>query len=273
MPAPPDKNKFALGILRVVELFETWWQHRVSFLISLIITLAALTLYYFTFFGERATPIFAFLQRFEYDSLDTRFRYRPPTKIDQDIVIVDIDQHSQEVLGHWPFSRIHFANLLDILRSDGATVAAFDITFSKPEVSAASVQAFEKALQARKSRMERVDRNLAAELQGLAAGSNADKQFAKAIQKFGSVVLGNYFLYTESDLRDIDSAVLDAYAQQLSFFSFPQVQSVKNRAAFGKQDRANLIAKYQISHPLPQGAEANLDIFTNALSGASSGTG
>src|SRR5271168_608120 len=273
MPAPPAKQKSGLGILRLVELFEAWWEHRVSFLISLIITLAALTLYYFTFFGERATPIFAFLQRFEYDSLDTRFRYRPPTKIDQDIVIVDIDQHSQEVLGRWPFSRIYFANLLEILHSDGAAVAAFDITFSKPEVSAASLQAFEKALHARKSRMERVDPKLAAELQNLAAGSNADQQFAKAIQKFGSVVLGNYFLYTESDLRDIDAAVLDAYAKQLSFFSFPQVQSVKSRAAYGKQDFASLIAKYQISHPLPQGAEANLDIFTKALSGASSGTG
>jgi adenylate cyclase len=273
MPAPPDKNTLARVVLRFVELFESWWEHRASFLISLIITLAALTLYYFTFFGERATPIFTFLQRFELDSLDTRFRYRPQkaTPADAAIVIIDIDQHSQEVLGHWPFSRIHFANLLDILRSDGAAVAAFDITFSKPEVSAASLQAFEKALQARKSRMARVDRKLAAELKNLAAGSNADQQFATAIQKFGSVVLGNYFLYTESDLRDIDAAVLDAYAKQLSFFSFPQVQSIKSRAAYGKQDFASLIAKYQ--HPLPQGAEANLDIFTNALSGASSGTG
>src|SRR5271156_4273383 len=276
MPAPAPQKKTWLALLTsFYELFGTWWQHRVSFLISLIITLGALTLYYFTFFGERPTPIFAFLQRFEYDSLDTCFRYRPrkDTHIDCAIVIIDIDQHSQEVLGRWPFSRIYFANLLDILRSDGAAVAAFDITFSKPEVSAASLQAFEKALQARKSRMERVDRNLAAELQNLAAGSNTDQQFATAIRKFGSVVLGNYFLYTESDLRDIDAAVLDAYAKQLSFFSFPQVQSIKSRAAYGKQDFASLIAKYQLSHPLPQGAEANLDIFTNALSGASSGTG
>jgi adenylate cyclase len=276
MPEPPDKNRVARGILlRFFELFESWWEHRVSFLISLIITLGALTLYYFTFFGERPTPIFAFLQRFEYDSLDTRFRYRPrsATPIDPAIVIVDIDQHSQEVLGHWPFSRIHFANLLDILHADGVAVTAFDITFSKPEVSAASLQAFEKALQARKTRMARIDRNLADELQNLAAGSNADEQFAVSIKKAGSVVLGNYFLYTEADLRDIDAAVLDAYAKQLSFFSFPQVQSIKSRAAFGKQDFASLISKYQLSHPLPQGAEANLDLFTNALSGASSGTG
>src|SRR5215475_8098123 len=87
----------------VYELLLSWWQHRVSFLISLGITIAALALYYFTFFGESPTPLFNFLQRFEYSSLDTRFRYRPSsaTPIDPRIVIVDIDQRSQEVLGKW----------------------------------------------------------------------------------------------------------------------------------------------------------------------------
>ncbi|HZC66912.1 MAG TPA: CHASE2 domain-containing protein, partial [Candidatus Dormibacteraeota bacterium] len=280
MPAPAAKNRLAQFVLPVYELFQSWWQHRASFLISIIITLGALTLYYYTFFGERATPIFAFLQRFEYDSLDTRFRYRPvatiptdPNATDPNIAIVDIDQHSQEVLGRWPFSRSNFATLLDKLREDGAAVAAFDITFSKPEVSAAPIRAFEEALKARKKRIERFDPQLAKELQDLSGESSADQQFAAAIQKFGNVVLGNYFLYTEADLRDIDSSVLDAYANQLSFFSFPQVQSVKSRAAYGKQDFVSLIEKYQLTHPLPQGAEANLEVFTNALSGSSSGTG
>ena len=61
------------------ELVQSWWRHRVSFLVSVGITLAALALYYFTFLGERPTPIFAFLQRLEFNSLDTRFRYRPAT--------------------------------------------------------------------------------------------------------------------------------------------------------------------------------------------------
>ena len=55
------------------------------------------------------------------------------TRLDSRIVIVDIDQHSQEVLGKWPFSRTHFAKMLDVLREDGAKVAAFDITFDKPD--------------------------------------------------------------------------------------------------------------------------------------------
>ena len=73
----------------VYELLLSWWQHRVSFLISLAITVSGLALYFFTFFGESPTPIFNFLQRLEYSSLDTRFRYRSPasTPIDPRIVM------------------------------------------------------------------------------------------------------------------------------------------------------------------------------------------
>jgi adenylate cyclase len=272
MPAPAQKIRSARIVQAFFELFESWWQHRISFLISVIVTLLALTLYYFTFLGDRPTPIFAFLQRFEYGSLDIRFRYRPlkATPIDPAIIIVDIDQHSQEVFGRWPFSRSHFATLLDTLHADGAAVAAFDVTFSKPEVSAAPIQAFEKALKSRRKRIEQVDPQFAKELQALAAESSADQQFAAAIKKFGNVVLGNYFLFTEADLRDLDASVLDAYAKQLSFFSIPQVAVIKNRSAYGKQDHSNLIARYQSKNLVPKGGEANLDIFTDALYGSSS---
>src|SRR3989442_656604 len=99
------------------ELLLEWWRHRVSFLLSLGITLLACGLYYFTFLGEKPTPVFEFLQRLEYDTIDTRFRYPPrsATPADPRIVIVDIDQHSQEVLGRWPVSRTQFAKLLDVL--------------------------------------------------------------------------------------------------------------------------------------------------------------
>jgi len=275
MAAPSDAWWQRRGGLGLYELLQSWWRHRASFLISLIITFAALTLYYFTFFGERSTPIFEFLQRLEYDSLDTRFRYRPEdaTKIDPAIVIVDIDQHSQEVLGRWPFSRSHFAKMLDILHEDGAKVAAFDITFSKPDESAAPLLRLQETLKARSARGDPVDAKLEAEVDKLAAESDADRQFAVAIKKFGKVVLGNFFLYTEADLRRLDDKTLDQYADDLSFFSFPQVQSVERRAKFGKQDYLNLIAGYERANMLPHGAEANMSSLTAALSGEASSTG
>jgi adenylate cyclase len=265
MGALSNKNSFGRGAL--LELLEAWWDHRVSFLISVLITLAALTIYYETSLAELPSPIFAFLQRFEYDSLDTRYRYRPQsdTPIDPAIVIVDIDQHSQEVFGRWPFSRTNFAALLDNLHADGAAVAAFDITFSKPEISSAPLQAFAETLRARKKKIRRIDPQFAAELETLVADSSADEKFAASIKNFGKVILGNYFLYTPADLRGIDASVLDAYAKQLSFFSFPEVEVIKSREAFGKQDFANLIDKYRSKKLVPKGAEANMDILTNAL--------
>ena len=65
------------GAYRLRSLLSEWWQHRASFFISLGITLAALGIYFFTFLGDRSTPLFDFLKRFEYSTLDTRFRYRP----------------------------------------------------------------------------------------------------------------------------------------------------------------------------------------------------
>src|SRR5216683_878770 len=200
------------GVLGLYALLLTWWRHRVPFVISGFITFFALALYYFTFVGERTTPIFNFIQRLEYDSLDTRFRYRPrsATPLDPRIVIVDIDQHAQEVLGKWPFSRTHFAKMLDVLREDGAKVVAFDVTFSKPDLSAAQY--------------------------------DADKQFASAIQRFGAVVLGNFFLHTEADLRGLDDKTLDTYANQIAFYSFPSVRPL--RPETGKRDRISLMEKF-----------------------------
>jgi adenylate cyclase len=275
MAAPSDAWWQRRGLFGLYELLQSWWRHRVSFFISLCVTVAALTLYYFTFFGERSTPIFEFLQRFEYDSLDTRFRYRPEsaTHIDPRIVIVDIDQHSQEVLGRWPFPRFHFAKMLEVLHEDGAKVASFDITFSKPDESAAPILRLRDELKARDARGEPVDARVEAEVDKLAAESDSDKQFAEAIKKFGRVILGNYFLYTEADLRRLDDKTLDQYANELSFFSFPQVQSLIRRQGFGKQDFISLIAGYERANMLPHGAEANMSAFTNALSGEASSTG
>jgi CHASE2 domain-containing sensor protein len=118
---------------KIIAIIREWWGRRGSLAISLVVTLAALGVYFVTFLGERPMPLFDFVTRLELDSLDTRFQLRGRTQPDPRIVIVDIDQHSQEVLGHWPFPRVYFARLLDTLRNDGARVVAFDITFSKPD--------------------------------------------------------------------------------------------------------------------------------------------
>jgi len=255
------------------ELLLKWWQHRVSFLVSLGITCLALLVYFFSFFGESTRPILGFLQRLENSSLDMRFAYRPTsaTPVDSRIVIVDIDQHTQEVLGKWPFSRVHFAHLLDALRQGNAKVAAFDITFSKPDETAAPLRALLADMEKQPKQGQPADAKLRKELERRIGEYDADKQFAKSIQGFGAVVLGNFFLYTEADMHGMDDKTLDEYANQIAFYSFPSVRPLN--PATGKADRITLMENFRPDRLLPRGTEANLAELTSALSAETSSTG
>ena len=72
MAAPSEGFWQRRGALGLYELLLTWWRHRVSFVISVFITFFALALYYFTFVGERTTPIFNFIQRLDSNRLKVR---------------------------------------------------------------------------------------------------------------------------------------------------------------------------------------------------------
>jgi len=251
----------------VYELLLSWWQHRVSFLISLGTTLAALTLYYFTFLREDPAPILQFLKGFEYNTLDTRFRYRPPsvTPPDPRIVIVTIDQRSQEIFGKWPFSRKYFAQMLDSLREDGAKVVTFDITFEKPDVTAAPVRALAQELEARRKRGEKIDTQLVARVRALAHEYDADAQFGEAIERFGPVVLGNFYL-TESEVEGIDSATLDKYAEMVQWYALNRNSL---RASTGKQDFVTLLRNYDFHGMLFNATIANIPELANTANSQS----
>jgi adenylate cyclase len=237
-------------------LISAWWQHRASFFISLAITLVALSIYLFTFLGDRSTPLFDFLKRFEYDTLDTRFRYRPAryTPADPRIVIVAVDQRSQEVFGKWPFPRKYFAQMLDTLRQDGAKVAAFDITFDKPDQTAAPVRALWSRLEADKKAGHPPDAELQAQVAELAKEFDSDAQFAAALRRFGPVVLGNFFLEPQ-EVRGIDGAVLDKYAEMVQWYALNRV--ALNRPS-GKADFAALLNSYHFEGTLYSATVANI---------------
>jgi len=269
MPAPPpSKARAERTRFNLFELFQTWWRHRISFLISVVITFAALTLYYFAFFGERPTPLLQFMQRLEFTSLDTRFRLRPapictddrrrprdPTCPDDRIVIVDIDQKSQEVFGKWPFSRTHFAEMLDVLHDDGAKVVAFDITFDKPDRTADPVRALWSRLEAQKKQGQPVDPKLEREVRTLAKEYDADKRFKQSIDRFGPVVLGNFFLPAGEVENIKDPAALDQYYDLIQWYGLGR-EAVYPQT--GKEDFKNLVRQYALSGAIFAGNVANI---------------
>src|SRR5260370_9681538 len=170
----------------IARLLRSWWSHKASFAISLSLTVSALLVYVFTFIHENPPTILEFVQRLELSSLDTRFRYRgrSHTQVDDRIVIVDIDQRSQEVLGRWPFSRTHFAHMLDALRVDGAKVVAFDITFSKPENTAAPIREMHDEVSGLQRHGAKRDPRFATKLAQLEAKDNADGSVSNTLEEF-----------------------------------------------------------------------------------------
>jgi len=249
-------GSFRGASLRLRLLLAAWWQHRASFFISLCITLVALTVYFFTFLGDRSTPLFDFLKRFEYDTLDTRFRYRPArySPPDPRIVIVAVDQRSQEVFGKWPFPRKYFGQMLDILHEDGARVAAFDITFDKPDQTAAPLRALWTQIEKDKKAGHPPDPQMEAEVAELAKQFDSDAQFAAALRRFGPVVLGNFFLEPE-ELHGIDNAVLDKYAEMVQWYALNRVPL---NAKSGQADFAALLNSFHFESTLYTATVANI---------------
>ena len=244
------------SFFRLRTVLSEWWQHRVCFFISIGITLAALGIYFLTFLGDRSTPLFDFLKRFEYSTLDTRFRYRPArySLPDTRIVIVAVDQRSQEVLGKWPFSRKYFGQMLDSLHDDGARIVAFDITFDKSDMTAAPVRALLAKLEQDKQAGKRPDPKLEEQIAELAKEFDSDAQFAAALRRFGPVVLGNFFLEPQ-EVRGIDASVLDRYAEMVQWYSLNRVPL---NPASGKTDFASLLNSYQAEGTLYSATVANI---------------
>jgi len=250
-------------------LFRNWWKHKASLAISLSITLLATLVYLYVFMGESRGPIAEFVSRMELATLDARFLLRGTAHPDPRIVIVAIDQRSQEVLGRWPFPRSNFATMLDNLREDGARVVTFDITYSKPDETAEPVRQLRARLE-EQQQGAKADPRLMEEIARLAQEFDHDTRFAQAIERFPKVVLGNFFLYKQ-DMVGLDEATLDRYAHLLAYFPYPQARATKS--ARGEQSFLNLIKLYEDLAYLPEGAQANIPQLTDALRGEHKATG
>jgi adenylate cyclase len=255
----------------VARLLREWWGHRGSLGISFVVTLVALGVYFATFVGERPMPVFDSIDRLELNTLDARFQFRGRVTPDPRIIIVDIDQRSQEVLGRWPFPRIHFAHLMDALRADGAKVVAFDMTFSKPDQTVLPLKDLSADLDAQKKQGLSVNSAVQSAIDRREKEYNYDEQFAASLQRFGHVVLGNYFLYTKADLEGVSNEALDNYANLLAFFSLPEV--VGYPKTMGDAGRVRVIQLYEDQRLIPRGAEANAEIFTGAVASEKGGAG
>ena len=75
---------------------------------------------------------FRWLDIYELDLLDVRFRLRPPLPKTDQVVFIDIGDDTIRQLGQFPLERSYHVSLIKALAQAGARASVFDIFFSEP---------------------------------------------------------------------------------------------------------------------------------------------
>lgn len=198
-------------------------QSRATFLISAAICAASVGLYASVYWRLHLNPILQFLANIELKTLDTRFQMRGTRPPGPAVVIVAIDQRSEDVLGRWPFPRSYFAQAVDFLRAAQARVIAFDINFPQPDANS--------GLEALRAVQKDYDRHVSstlrtpafeAELKSKQAAADNDQQFANALSHYGNAVLG-YTAVSQEETKSQNAERLKDFLNILSFQAYPQI--------------------------------------------------
>ena len=223
---------------------------QVDLAIALGVTAAGLLLFAFAGIGDSSRAGFRFLQNIEQRSLDLRFELRGQRQHDDRVVIVGVDEKTQQAIGSFPFPRNRYAVLVDRLSAGGAHVIAFDATFPLPESNSA-VQALEALQQGLGPETPPLVLKRILELKG---ASDQDAILAESLKRSGTVVLGHVFLDREQAVAN-DPKVAEDYFNVVWAKVLPQVLKVKS-----KNGREFDLGKAWLEHggTVEAGVEANI---------------
>jgi adenylate cyclase len=199
-------------------------RHRGPFFISLGVGILSLALYVAVYLVPHPAPWFRFLTSIELQTLDARFRLRGSEAPDPRIVIVAIDEKSENLLGRWPFSRSRFAEALDFLREARAAVVAFDVDFPQPDENSAlqALQTVDKDYQADRG-VSRSSPRFRSQLKALEADADSDRQFAASLSRFDNAVLGYNFLFLPEETQTQNRKLVGEFVNVLSFQAYPSL--------------------------------------------------
>jgi hypothetical protein len=218
-------------------LFHFTRKHRPGLLISGLVCVVSLGLYVEVYLAAHPSPTLSFLSTIELRTLDMRFQLRGVRDHDGKVVIVAIDQKSQDVLGRWPFPRSNFATMTDVLREAGARVIAFDVNFPQPDQNS--------ALQALRQVRGDYDKSARAgtrspafdtQLKALETEADNDKKFAEALSRCENVILGYFFFFDDKEAKTQNKERLNEFLNFLSFQAYPQIINPQFTSKF-EEDR------------------------------------
>ncbi len=204
---------------------------RAQLAIGASVCVLSLTLYLLTQVPTPA-PALRLLSTMEARTLDMRFRMRGPRKPTPNIVIVAIDQKSEDLLGRWPYPRTAFAQALDFLRDAKARVVGVDIGFPEEDENLALKTLHELKRRAAATGIGKLNLEFAAQLDRTDTGADNGRQLSEAIARFGNTILGYWFLFGRSDAQGQDPQDLAEFLKFLSYRAYPRVLPSPGGAQF-----------------------------------------
>ncbi len=229
-------------------LFRWARKYRAGLIISTTVCFLSLSLYGLIYLVARPSPLLHFLADIELRTLDMRFQLRGPLQPDQSIVIVAIDQKSQDVLGRWPFPRSAFAKALDFFHEAQTRVVVFDVDFPQPDENSALLTVRQVRKEYESLAPSARAGSFAGSLKRFEADADNDQKFAAALSRFENAVLG-YFMLPPDEALTENQARVNEFLNYLSFQAYPQLVHPE----YGKLFEG--LQEYAISPDLPQLAQ------------------
>jgi len=226
-----------------------------GFWISITLSLAVLSLYILSQPGTTLIGSIDVLELIEAKTLDLRFRLRGEKQPGDDIVIIAVDEKTEDDLGRWQSSgRRWIAQMLNSLHEAGAKVIGFDFTLAEPDEGIDLEMLDEIKAQYQEHLPEAISSypEILTYLDTAKVSHNYDRQLAETIRRAGNVVLGIYHVFDRASAAHLTPEQLETYHQIINRSKYT---TIKFPPGITRQP-------LRLRHSL--GVEPNLAIFSEA---------
>lgn len=196
------------------------------------------------------------LEIIEMKTLDLRFRLRGSKQPGDDIVIIAVDEKTEDELGRWQSSgRRWIAQMIEAVHTGGAKVIGFDLTLAEPDENRFTESI--GAISSQYRELHQPDMTLRSEmlayLENIRTRHDYDRQLADAIQDAGNVVLGVYLFFDQASAAHLDE---EAHETRRRIIERMQYTTITFPAGGANEKPLRL--------PHVFGVEPNLPLFSEA---------
>lgn len=212
--------------LSLLKTFSFWSTLGLSLLIVLMYLLSRPAI------GLIPSP--AILDIIEAKTLDLRFRLRGEVEPRETIVIVAVDEKTEDELGRWQSSgRRWLAEFLNILRAGNAKVIGFDLTLAEPDEGTGLhlIEEIQTHYRSQLSEEIRFCPTILTYLEQAKQIHDHDLQLAQAIQEAGNVVLGMYF-FDAAGATHLTPEQHDAHRNTIEATAYGNIQFLQGSASY-----------------------------------------